>query len=397
MIKKIVFLAGPRPQYGFCTVPPLTDSAPERNLYRLTENILDPALEPHTISACGQTQLQQLRQIKSVGRYHWVAFPDTSLRTGSSKIIKNWLISGFCRRFLQAPDLFTCIYLERACRRIRQIAPDLILINGLPQYIRFVRRRFPNTRLGLFVRGEMGESRNYLPQLDLIITNSDGIADYVRTLLGGAKLSVFTIPNTLEETFSNLREPVPEHNGKCIIYTGRIEPIKGVWELLHAFARVQTTVPDARLLIVGGNFGKPALTVYEQKLVNYATGCALNVEFVGQIPNARLPAYYMQADLAVFPSICIESFGMVALEAMRCGLPVVASRRPGFEELVVSGETGLLVDDPTDTEALAQAMLDVLSDSRRASSMAKAGYYRSLQFTPAAAAQQFHAMIDSLL
>ena len=84
---------------------------------------------------------------------------------------------------------------------------------------------------------------------------------------------------------------------------------------------------------------------------------------------------------------------MVALEAMRCGTPVVASRRPGFEEVVVHGETGLLVDDPTDIPALAEAILQVLRDPELARRMGEAGYRRSLEYTPEKAVERLIEII----
>jgi len=395
MVKRVVILTGPRPTYGFCPVPPLTDSAPERNLYRLTEQDYGGNLDLMVISACSQAQLKKLTEMDSSGRYRWVAFPDRSLAISQSRWLKNRPVTGFCRRVLSAPDFFTWRYLRRAARMIGEIRPDLILINRLPQYIPYLKKRFPHARLGLFSRGSMGESRRHLPGLHLILTNSSGMTAYIRQLLNGAPVPVCQIPNTLDDSFCDL--PRAFTGSRRIIYTGRMDPLKGVWELLLAFEQVHAALPEARLMIVGGNFGRGPLSDFESKLAAFAAERHLPVEFTGQVPNEELPGYYRQADLAVFPSICLESFGMVALEAMRCGLPVVASRRPGFEELIVPGETGLIVEDPKDINGFADAILQILNNPVLCQKMGLAGFTRSLAYTPQSAADQFLRILTEVL
>lgn len=394
MDKRVVILAGPRPPYGFCTVPPLTDSAPERNLYRLTEQDYGDDLNLTVISACSESQLKELVRMNPSGRYRWVAFPDSSLETKQSRWQQNRLAVGFCRRVLATPDFFTWRYLNQASQMIKEIRPHLILINSLPQYIPFLKRRFPHTRMGLFVRGTMGESRRYLPNLALIITNSVGMTNYILQLLNGAAVPVRQIPNTLDDSFCVTAKEYAD--SKRIIYTGRIDPAKGVWELLRAFEQVHAILPQATLMIVGGNFGQRSLSDYERKLMEFASEHKLPVMFISQVMNEKLPDFYKQADLAVFPSICLESFGMVALEAMRCGLPIVASRRPGFEELIVEDETGLIVNDPEDIPALASTILTILWDSAKIKRMGLNGYQRSLNFTPKKSAEKFLQIIEDL-
>jgi glycosyltransferase involved in cell wall biosynthesis len=319
---------------------------------------------------------------------------DQVLDSQKLAINKNRLVGGVFNRVLLAPNWFTYTYLQRACKVIKELSPAVILINSLPQYVRFVRLRFPHTPLGLFVRGEMGLSRRYLPLVDFIITNSRGISEYARGLLNGADVPVYQVPNSLEESYcpepkSYAGEPV-----RKILYTGRIEPVKGVWELLLAFEQVRQKVPDAALTFAGGHYGKSPLTEFEQKLLVYAREKHLGVTVLGQVPNRELPEVYKQADLAVFPSICNESFGMVALEAMRCGLPVIASRRPGFEELVVPGETGLLVDDPKEPDSIAGCILELIEHPKLLAKMGTAGYEQSLQYVPGASYQQYISILE---
>lgn len=395
MGKTIVILTGPRQSYGFCPLPPLTDSAPERNLFRLTEYDYGEDLQIDVISACSQSQLTHLQVKKYIGKYHWIGFPDSTAKYSQTKILNNWLVNGTSNRIFHTPDLLSYSYLRQVYNVIKTISPDLILINSLPQYIRFIHEKFPETKLGLFVRGEMGDSRNYLPVLDLIITNSDGISNYVKTLLNGAAVRIEKIPNTLESNYC-IKEKIYSSNPRRIIYTGRIEPVKGILELIRAFSLVQEKFSDVHLSIIGGNFRNKKLTVYEQAIKQEAIIKNLNIEFIGQMPNQELPHLYQEADIAVFPSLCLESFGMVALEAMRCGLPVVATRRPGFEELIIEEETGLIVDDPADIHRLAAPIIELLNHPQKIISMGKRGYTESLRYLPDLACEKFQKLLINI-
>ena len=144
-----------------------------------------------------------------------------------------------------------------------------------------------------------------------------------------------------------------------LLYVGRLQPIKGLDTLLEAM----TMVPEpARLLIVGG----------EQDARESAHGAALRgslaaldlerrVHFLSAQPQRRLRLFYAAADATVVPSY-YESFGMVALEAMACGSPVVASRVGGLTTTVQEGVTGRLVPEG-DAPALAAAITRLLQGS----------------------------------
>jgi glycosyltransferase involved in cell wall biosynthesis len=258
--------------------------------------------------------------------------------------------------------------------------------------MQFIRHRFPKQKIGLFVRGEMGSSRKYLHMMDCIITNSKGISEYVKGLLNGFQIPIQIIPNTLDNTFCKTPKDYSTFQNQ-VIYTGRIEKVKGVFELLKAFKIVQEQIPEAKLKIIGGDFSKRKLNDYEQLLINYVMQNQLNVMFIGEMPNKQLPGHLLEADLAVYPSICLESFGMVALEAMRCGLPVIASRRPGFEELIENGQTGIIIDDPEDIEVLARIIIKLLRQPSELKRMGENGYTRSLQYLPEMSNSSFRNFI----
>jgi D-inositol-3-phosphate glycosyltransferase len=146
-----------------------------------------------------------------------------------------------------------------------------------------------------------------------------------------------------------------------LLYVGRQTPIKGLETLLDAMARLRATGSRARLSIVGGDADEPVdghEAALRERLARLGLGAA--VRFVGAQPQGRLPAWYVAADATVLPSY-YESFGMVALEAMACGSPVVASRVGGLQTTVRDRVTGLLVPEH-DPVALAEALGRLLGD-----------------------------------
>ena len=127
---------------------------------------------------------------------------------------------------------------------------------------------------------------------------------------------------------------------KVILYVGRVESLKGLNILLQAVA-ILDDAANTRLLIVGGSSENDRelqrLGTMAQRL-----GIEDSVTFTGSLRQTELPTYYGAADVFVLPSY-YESFGLVALEAMACGTPVVASRVGGLKTFVEDGKTGYLI------------------------------------------------------
>lgn len=382
-------------------VPPIADSAPAWNIFRLTEAIEEVDLQ--VISPCLRSQLPALKAFPARRTYTHVVFEDLFFHLYRRALRHILPLRLAVRRLAGLPDLLSWLYLRRVTDWLKKIQPDLVFINDRPQYIRYLRRHVAPGRLFFFMRGEMGESRRFLHLVDGIVVNSRGMEEYARELLGNRSVPIWQMPNTLGDEFPVPPAPPDRFTRlpRRILYAGRLIPVKGVMELLNAFELIHRVIPDTELFIYGGSDNAPSagkLTPYEQALHKKAAELpAGSVHFMGYIPNREMGAHYVQAYLAVFPSICKESFGMVVLEAMRCGTPVVASRRPGFEELVIHGETGLLVDDPMDVDSLAEAILQLVNAPSLAEQMGRAAYHHSLKFTPPAAAAYFHAILEHIL
>jgi D-inositol-3-phosphate glycosyltransferase len=152
---------------------------------------------------------------------------------------------------------------------------------------------------------------------------------------------------------------------KVILFVGRIQRLKGLEVLLRALHHAcgSDTSLDVRLLIVGGLANAECRELREitrlQQLAG-RLGVADRVTFVGAVQHERLPLYYASADVTVMPST-YESFGLVAVESLACGTPVIASRVGGLPTIVRDGETGFLVPW-RDPRLFAERIVQLLND-----------------------------------
>ncbi len=132
------------------------------------------------------------------------------------------------------------------------------------------------------------------------------------------------------------------HDTPVILYVGRFAPVKGMDRLLSSVARLKGVV-GLKLLIVGGDGPGAPVTRDVRRMVRLK-GLEGTVSFRGRVEHDILPLYYSAADVLAVPSY-YESFGLVALEALACGTPVVATRVGAMDMIIRDGETGHVVDN----------------------------------------------------
>lgn len=153
-------------------------------------------------------------------------------------------------------------------------------------------------------------------------------------------------------------QPVPRDSRPTIVYTGKLVRNKGVLDLVAAACRLVPTWPDLRLLLVGrGEEG----VIREIRALAAAEGCSGLLELPGFLPRENLPDLLSRGHVFAAPSPFEGGPGFMFLEAMACGLPVIACAGSGGAEMVLPEETGLLVP-PGDPEALARALEKLLGD-----------------------------------
>jgi len=164
--------------------------------------------------------------------------------------------------------------------------------------------------------------------------------------------------------FKPAAQPRASDASPNVICVGRPRHLKGIHILAQAIPLIWEANPEVNFTFVPAPMGKGGGSPsdsYREILGNLITD--RRVRIVAPVPRAELPQLYVDATLCVVPSLW-EGFGYVCAEAMACGLPVVASRTGGLEEIVEEGQSGVLIE-PGNVAELAQAVVSLLSDPER--------------------------------
>jgi D-inositol-3-phosphate glycosyltransferase len=182
-------------------------------------------------------------------------------------------------------------------------------------------------------------------EVDRVICASQGEKEMIVSLYGVPSQRITVVPCGVDtDVFRPLdRASIRRNlgvaaNEQVVLFVGRIEPLKGIDVLLRAVSHLDGRF---RVLVIGGD-GKDVARKSELAALAAELRIAAKVTFLDAVPHDDLPLYYNAADICVVPSY-YESFGLVAVEAMACGVPVIASRVGGLKETVQDGQTGYLI------------------------------------------------------
>lgn len=166
------------------------------------------------------------------------------------------------------------------------------------------------------------------------------------------------VPNAVDTKRFRTSHPA-KNTLKRIVFLGRLVERKGAGQLLEAFGLLIDKVPDAELVIAGDGPNRPRLEAQAEKL-----GITKAVKFLGYIGEEDKPKLLASADVACFPSLYGESFGIVLIEAMAAGSRVIlAGDNPGYRS-VLGSQPELLVD-PHQTEIFAKRLNELLTDKKK--------------------------------
>jgi|Deesub1362B_J571_1020462.scaffolds.fasta_scaffold02815_5 phosphatidylinositol alpha-mannosyltransferase len=209
--------------------------------------------------------------------------------------------------------------------------------------------------------------KRFINRLDGKIAVSKAARDYVASYFPGEYV---IIPNGIDVERFGKAEPLEGliEGGPKILFVGRLEKRKGLKYLLRAFSLVKETLPKSKLIVVGA-YDKDD----KRPFIRYIRRHRLRgVRFVGYVSEEDLPRYYRTCDVFCAPSTGFESFGIVLLEAMAAGVPIVASDIAGYREVLKNGQEGFLVP-PEDDIALADALIRLLKDPSLRKEMGRRG------------------------
>jgi phosphatidyl-myo-inositol alpha-mannosyltransferase len=189
-------------------------------------------------------------------------------------------------------------------------------------------------------------TKSVLKYLHAFTAVSEAAASYISSLTDE---TIDIIPNGIDLQKYHFREKPTSDDGPVVLFIGRLEKRKGVKYLLRAFAVMQQTEPNAKLLLAGAGPDRDKL---EQLVAEYGLR---HVQFLGYVDEAKKLELLEQADVFCSPALYGESFGIVLLEALASGLPIVAGSNPGYIS-VMKGLGRLSVVDPKDTDDFARLL-----------------------------------------
>jgi len=289
---------------------------------------------------------------------------------------------------------------------LRRQRTDVIHLINISQFTPLLRFFNPRAVIALHMQCEWLSQldaamiRDRLRHVDLILGCSNFITDLARKRFPEFADRCGTVYNGVDvNSFRERIPPAADAPPRKIVFIGRISPEKGVHVLIQAFGRIAAEYPDVTLDLVGPDeINPPSLVVSltEDPLVHellpwYSTAAyraALDkfitpdirsrVHFLGNLKHGGgLAETYSSGDVCVIPSVWEEPFGIPVIEAMACGVPVIATRGGAFPEIVEHEKTGLLVERGS-VDDLAGGLRRLLADGRLRCQLGRAARKRAV-------------------
>ena len=315
-----------------------------------------------------------------------------SRRTGDTPSEEQ--IGSVIHRRIRAPSRLS--YIRQVTRLISRSKPDIIQIENRPSMMKLFRYRFPRTALILslhsttFVQPRVYGRRalqSSFRYADHIVVNSEFLAGWLRDRfrISGNKLHVchpgvdterFVSRYTRQgrEQAEQLRDELGYRDKKVILFMGRLIPIKGVHHILDALPAVVSEHEDVVLVVCGSaRYGSDRLTPYVRRLHRQGNKLPRHVRFIPYVAHSTVPVWYQAADVVVLPSAREEAFGLVNVEALACGAPVVSTRSGGIVEIIEHGVNGWLLEPSDLRRQLAPALNSLLHDRQKREQLGRQG------------------------
>lgn len=288
------------------------------------------------------------------------------------------------------------LYLTSLLRHLRKWHPDRIDVHNRPLLAYQLKSRLPMAKVFLTFHSTTFFSASYqsaagmrclLDKVDRIIVNSEFLHKELRRRFPSLQtpVSVNPLGVSLEDFTPRWTSPgeylrqarladLGWRQRKIILFIGRLLPSKGVHHLLKALPAVLQQEKDAMLVIVGGAYyGINRESQYVRRLKRMAESLGDRVAFLPYAPYPSVADWYNLADLVVVPSGEEEAFGLVNVEAMASAVPIVASRAGGIPEVVIDGESGMLLPPASMPKDLAKGIVALLGSEEMRKKMGRAG------------------------
>jgi spore coat protein SA len=270
-------------------------------------------------------------------------------------------------------------YLSQVIAHARKHSYDAIQVENRPSYVPVLRRSFPEKSIllvlhSLLFMGYLSteKQKKVLRDASHVICNSHFVRNYYAHKFPMFRNKIHTIH--LGVDLSRFRQPTPEERKRIltryslkgsynILYTGRIIRMKGIRILVKAVGILRKKYPQIRLVLAG-----PCNPSFLHEIKELAEKSNVPLKYLGKISPAHIHRVYWLGDCFVLPTQFQEAFGLVNVEAMASGLPVIAAKRGGITE-IINNRNGILVDDYTNPIAYARAIASLLDSPEKRSSM----------------------------
>ncbi|WP_152396964.1 glycosyltransferase family 4 protein [Paenibacillus guangzhouensis] len=312
-------------------------------------------------------------------------------------------------------------YIQAVIRQLLLLRPDVIQVENRPRYVLSIKKRMPRARVILSLHSTTYISqaviskktlRRSLQCTDCIMVNSFFLKTYLVRRFHGLDAKIFVNHlgvnmDQFEPRWSeggNLKRIEWLHRQgltgrKIILFVGRLKPQKGIHYLLESMYNIARLEPSAMLVVVGGAFyGSSRKTAYVRKLEQMAKRIPQHVRFVPYVPYDQIARWFNISDVVVVPSSRNEAFGLVNVEAMAAGVPVIAANAGGIREIVQHGVTGYLANPPQLAKELVNCIVPVLRDPALQLRLGLGGVYRTQQyFTWKHTAERWTERIEQML
>ena len=203
------------------------------------------------------------------------------------------------------------------------------------------------------------------------IAVSQAAAEFVTRPMGEGEVRI--VPNGADVELFASAVPASLPEGRRILFVNRLDPRKGFPVMVEAFGRLAERRNDLLLVVAGDGPDRAAID-------RLPAETRARVVMLGNVPHEELPPYHAAAEVFCSPATGRESFGIVLVEAMAAGVPVVATDIPGYREVVRHGLDGMLVP-PRDPGALSRAIAEVLDDADAAKRFGEAGRSRAKRYS----------------
>ncbi|WML39954.1 glycosyltransferase family 4 protein [Neobacillus sp. OS1-2] len=289
-------------------------------------------------------------------------------------------------------------YIQQIIKQLQDIEPDIIQIENRPRFVKMVRLAMPKVKIILVMQSTRFMSRPHIGTMELtacfeaadaIVVNSHFLKEYIlkETPCSTSKIEVNHLGVDVEQfqskwqgeqkaTVVRLKREWKVTDKKILLYMGRLIEIKGVHHILEAMPEIIKNDPSIILFIAGITLTTtPEYTAYERRLQKLAEKMKEHVIFTPFVPHEQIQHWYQLADLLVVPSEA-EPFGLVNVEAMATGTPVIATNSGGIPEIIDHGKTGILINPDQVRDELISQISSLFLTPAKLKQMGEAGMLR---------------------